>query len=118
MIKTIIISMILFSSALLFAQADKAGLTSEEINDITSKLTMKLLLNDSQKNGIIRLLNTYSIELEKINSGSGESSYKNKEELISSINSQIEALLDSKQKMKYDVLKKEWWNSIAVEEND
>lgn len=116
--KTIIISLLVFTSTLLFAQTGKIGLTSEEINDITSRLTMKLLLNDSQKNGIIKLLNNYSVELEKINSGSGESSYKNKEELVSSINTQIETLLDSKQKMKYDVLRKEWWNSVAVEEND
>lgn len=116
--KIIIISLLVFISTMLFAQTGKAALTSEEINDIASRLTMKLLLNDSQKNGIIKLLNNYSVELGKINSGSGESSYKNKEELVSSINTQIETLLDSKQKMKYDVLKKEWWNSVAAEEND
>ena len=96
----------------------KSSLTNEEINELSSKLAMKLLLNDSQKSSITNLLKTYSTELTKINSGSGESIYKNKEELSSSINSQIKSLFDSKQKMKYDVLEKEWWASINTEESD
>jgi len=63
------------------------------------------------------LLKTYGSELEKITAGSGEVIYKDKQELISSINSQVESLLDSKQKMKYDVLKKEWWTSINADVN-
>lgn len=96
----------------------KSSLTNEEINELTSKLAMKLLLNDSQKSSITNLLKTYSAELIKINSGSGESTYKNKQELVSSINSQIKSLFDSKQKMKYDVLEKEWWTSVSAEESD
>jgi len=103
----------------LIAQTDmKSNLTDEEINDLTSKLAMKLLLNDSQKSAVSGLLKTYGSELQKITAGSGEIRYKDKQELVSSINSQVESLLDSKQKMKYDVLKKEWWNSINSEEND
>ena len=96
----------------------KSTLTNEEINELTSKLAMKLLLNDSQKLSVTNLLKTYSTELTNINSGSGESTYKNKEELVSSINSQIKSLFDSKQKMKYDVLEKEWWASVKAEESD
>jgi len=97
---------------------NKSKLTDEEINELSSKLAMKLLLNDSQKLKINNLLITYRTEVEKINSGSGESKYKNKQELISSLNSQIISLLDSKQKMKYNVLEKEWWGSVDAEEND
>jgi signal recognition particle GTPase len=97
---------------------NKSKLTDEEINELSSKLAMKLLLNDTQKSTIKNLLITYRIELEKINSGSGESTYKNKQELVSSLNSQIVSFLDSKQKMKFDVLEKEWWASVDAEEND
>jgi hypothetical protein len=114
-----IIIFIIFSCALVFAQVDmKSNLTDDEINDLTSKLAMKLLLNDSQKSAVSGLLKTYGSDLQKITAGSGEIRYKDKQELITSINSQIESLLDSKQKMKYDVLKKEWWSSINSEEND
>ena len=118
--KTITIFSIIFISCItIFAQTDmKSNLTDDEINDLTTKLAMKLLLNDSQKPAVSGLLKTYGAELQKITAGSGEIRYKDKQELISSISSQIEALLDSKQRMKYDVLKKDWWSSINSEEND
>lgn len=100
----------------IFAQADtKASLSDEEINELTSKLSMKLLLNENQKSGIAKLLKAYSTELEKILSSSAESSYKNEQELINSTSSQIESILDSKQKMKYNVLKKDWLTSVSNE---
>jgi hypothetical protein len=103
----------------MFAQTDlKSNLTNDEINDLTSKLAMKLLLSDSQKSAVAGLLKTYGSELQKITAGSGEIRYKDKQELISSINSQVESLLDSKQKMKYDVLEKDWWSSINSEESN
>jgi len=118
--KTItVFSIIFFVCATMFAQTDmKSNLTDDEVNDLTSKLAMKLLLNDSQKSAVSGLLKTYGSELQKITAGSGEIRYKDKQDLISSINSQIESLLDSKQKMKYDVLKQDWWSSINSEEND
>ena len=118
--KTIIqISIMIFICSTMFAQTNlKSNLTEDEINDLTSKLAMKLLLNDSQKSAVAGLLKTYGSELQKITAGSGEIRYKDKQELITSINSQVEALLDSKQKMKYDVLEKDWWSSINSEESD
>lgn len=118
--KTIkMISTIIFVCTTMFAQTDmSSNLTDEEINELTSKLAMKLLLNDSQKSAISGLLRTYGNELKKITAGSGEIRFNDKQELISSINSQVESLLDSKQKMKYDVLKKDWWSSVNSEESD
>lgn len=96
-----------------FAQSTgNAKLSDEEIKDLSSKLAMKLLMNDKQKTSVEDILKTYRSELTKINSGSKESTYKNKEELISSLDSQIISLLDSKQKMKFNVLEKEWWTSV------
>jgi len=116
--KSAVIIFMFVSLMTLIAQTEiKSRLTDEEISDLTSKLAMKLLLNDSQKSAVAGLLKTYGTELEKITAGSGEVIYKDKQELISSINSQVESLLDSKQKMKYDVLKKEWWTSINADVN-
>ena len=114
-----VISIICFIYGTMFAQTDlNSNLTNEEINELSSKLAMKLLLNDSQKSTISGLLKTYASELQKITAGSGEIRYKDKQDLISSINSQVESLLDSKQKMKYDVLEKDWWSSVNSEESD
>lgn len=118
--KTIaVIIFMLFSFVTMLAQMEiKSNLTDDEINDLTSKLVMKLLLNESQKSSVTNLLKTYRTDLENINTGAGKSSYENKQELMTAINTQIESLLDSKQKMKYNVLEKDWWNSITEEEND
>ncbi|MFI5237431.1 MAG: hypothetical protein ACHQLA_05815 [Ignavibacteriales bacterium] len=111
--------LLLFAFTSVIAQ-DKAKsvLTDEEISEISSKLSMKLLLNDNQKSGVTNLLNIYRTEFDIITTNSSESKYKSKEELISAINSQFTALFDSKQKMKYDVVKKEWWELITSEQND
>ena len=114
-----IISIICFICGSMFAQTKlNSNLTDEEINELTSKLAMKLLLNDSQKSAISGLLKSYGTELQKITAGSGEIRFKDKQDLISSINSQIKSLLDSKQKMKFDVLEKDWWSSVNTEESD
>lgn len=119
-IKTIsVFFLLLIGFFTVYAQnSNKSKLTDEEINELSSKLALKLLLNDSQKLKINNLLVTYRTEVEKINSGSEESTYKNKQELISSLNSQIISLLDSKQKMKFNVIEKEWWTSVDEVEND
>ena len=112
----VIIFMSLFSS---FAQSNGSSkLTDEEINDLSSKLAMKLLMNDSQESKITEVLKTYRTELSNINLGSGKSNFKNKQELISSLDSRIESSLDSKQKMKFRVLEKEWWTSVDAEAGD
>jgi len=118
--KTIaIIIFMFFSYEAMFAQKDiSSSLTNNEINNLTSKLAMKLLLTDSQKSAVTNLLKTYRTELGKINSAAAESNFKDKQEIMNSINSQIVSLLDSKQKMKYDVLKEEWWTSISEAEKE
>ena len=85
---TSIIFLLLIGFFTVYAQnGNITKLTDEEINELSSKLAMKLLLSESQKLSVTNLLKTYSAELIKINSGSGESTYKNKKELVSSINS-------------------------------
>jgi hypothetical protein len=96
-----------------------AKLDNDEIKSLTSKLGIKLLLNDTQKNSIQNILTEYSQELTKLNvKGSEPSSINSKSGLISSSETKIISLLDDKQKMKYDIIKKEWWGSISTEEGD
>lgn len=114
-----IISLLIFISSLIFTQNDmKAGLTDDEINELTSKLVMKLLLNDSQKSNINNLLKSYRQEADQINSISVDKSNDIRKEIIEATNAKIKAQLDSKQKMKYDVLDKDWWDSVLKEEKD
>lgn len=109
---------IVFSIA--FSQAgSNSKLDNDEIKSLTSKLGIKLLLNDTQKNSIQSLLTEYAQELTKLNTKSSEpSSYNSKSGLISATEAKIISLLDDKQKMKYDIIKKEWWGSISTEEGD
>lgn len=115
--KKILVFIIVFIGIFsIFAQnGGSSALTDDEIKELSSKLAMKILLTDSQKSSTESILKTYSAEMKKIGS---EESLKNKEELISSLSSKLRDLLDSKQKMKYNVLEKEWWASVDEELND
>ena len=116
-ISTIILIILGLTSV--FAQnSGKPTLTDEEINELSAKLAMKLLMNDAQKASTVNLLKSLRTDVEKMKSVSEETTNKDKEAIISSINSQIEALLDSKQKMKFSVLQKEWWASVDEELKD
>jgi len=105
-----IILTLLFYSVMVSAQTNtKTGLTDDEINDLTSNLAMKLLLNDSQISAVTNLLKTYRADLSKVMSGSVQEA-QNK--LISATNTQIVSLLDSKQQMKFNVINSDWWDSV------
>jgi len=105
-----IILTLLFYSVTVSTQTNtKTGLTDDEINDLTSNLAMKLLLNDSQISAVTNLLKTYRADLSKVMSGSVQEA-QNK--LISATNTQIVSLLDSKQQMKFNVINSDWWDSV------
>jgi len=106
--------------SLAFSQAGlNTKLDKDEIKSLTSKLGIKLLLNDTQKNSVQSLLTSYSEELTKLNTkGAEPSSYNSKNGLISATETKIISLLDEKQKMKYDIIKKQWWESVGTEEGD
>ena len=106
----VIILTLLFYFVTVSAQTNtKTGLTDDEINDLTSNLAMKLLLNDSQISAVTNLLKTYRADLSKVMSGSVQEA-QNK--LISATNTQIVSLLDSKQQMKFNVINSDWWDSV------
>jgi len=108
--KLALILTIFFYFATAWAQSSlKSGLTDEEINELSSNLAMKLLLNESQSNSVIDLLKTYRSDLSKV---MGSSVAESQNKIMSATNEQIVALLDSKQKMKFNVVSTDWWKSV------
>lgn len=112
MIKKIFYSNIIFLFFVFFfvasnfsmAQESLSNNTMKKIDQMTEKLTNKLLLSEVQTNKIKSLLEDYFKGLQKL-SGDGN----NLSELRQNSETKILNIFDSKQKMKYDIIKKEWW---------
>jgi hypothetical protein len=75
--------------------------TTKGNDDLTLKLQQKILLTQKQADEVKIFLNDYY----------KEPSAENR----TAIESKIENLLDSKQKMKFDIIKKDWWASVTKE---
>ena len=104
-----------------YAQDSKtANLDSDEITSLTSKLSKKILLSEGQNNQVITLLKDYSKQQEVIrgtNSNTVPDDNKMKQ-LITSTDEKIINLLDEKQKMKFEIIKDDWWKEIKTAGND
>lgn len=111
----IILSILFYLTSATAQTSTKPGLTDDEINQLSSNLAMKILLNDSQTTTVTNLLKTYRSDLSKVMSSSIQEA-QNK--LISSTNAQIVALLDSKQQMKFNVISADWWKSVQEDQNN
>jgi signal recognition particle GTPase len=111
----IILSILFYLTSATAQTSTKPGLTDDEINQLSSNLAMKILLNDSQTTAVTNLLKTYRSDLSKVMSSSIQEA-QNK--LISSTNAQIVALLDSKQQMKFNVINADWWKSVQEDQNN
>lgn len=99
----IILFVIVFAfSQINFAQESK---DSKQITDIVSTLKQKILLSNEQETKIIGILT----ELKANVSAKPE----NKSSLIKEAQSKLESLLDKRQKMKYDILRNDFWQQIA-----
>ena len=111
----IILSILFYLTSVTAQTNTKAGLTDDEINHLSSNLATKILLNDSQTTAVTNLLKTYRNDFSKVMSSSVQEA-QNK--LMSSTNEQIIALLDSKQKMKFNVISADWWKSVQEAQNN
>jgi hypothetical protein len=96
----ILISTTMLSSAETILQDN----TNAKINEMTTKLVKKLLLTKNQEEDVKDILNEYFIGLENI---SGNGSMEEKVRKIA--DAKIEDLLDNKQKMKFDIIREDWW---------
>jgi hypothetical protein len=115
-LKIIAILIYLFSS-LIFSQTDTLNLSSDEIQFLVDKIGVKILLNDDQKNELSKILSTYSSKFRKLRS-EGDNSAESKNSLIEALDAEIKLLLDNKQQMKYEIIKKDWLESLKSEEKD
>jgi hypothetical protein len=76
----------------------------KKVKEFTSTLKQKVLLNNDQEAKVLSIMS----ELQNNISSKPE----NKSEYIKSAQSKVESLLDSKQKMKYDIIKNDLWKNI------
>ena len=96
----ILISSTILSSAETILQ-DNAN---AKINEMTTKLVKKLLLTKNQEEEVKNILIEYFKGLENI---SGNGSVEKKVRGIA--DAKIEDILDKKQKMKFDIIREDWW---------
>jgi hypothetical protein len=76
----------------------------KKVKEFTSTLKQKVLLNNDQEAKVLSIMS----ELQNNISSKPE----NKSESIKSAQSKVESLLDSKQKMKYDIIKNDLWKNF------
>ncbi len=78
--------------------------SDSKASEMTDKLVKKLLLTKNQEEDVKNILNEYFIGLENI---SGNGSVEEKVREIA--DAKIEDILDNKQKMKFDIIREDWW---------
>lgn len=90
---------ILVSSPAIFSQVEEKS-NDELVKSMSDNLKQKILLSDDQTAKVKSILSVYV-------------SNKNAtDEDLKTAQLQIENLLDNKQKMKYNILKNEWWKNL------
>lgn len=96
-----IFSMIfIFQITNIFAQ-DK----TETINNLVNTLKQKVLLNDDQSASIQKVLNDLITKSKSVD---------DKNDLVKEAQNKIESYLDKRQKMKYDIIKNDWWKQVQA----
>ena len=101
----ILSSIILISTTILIsAESTLQDNGDAKVNEMTTKLVKKLLLTKNQEDEIKNILIEYFKGLENI---SGNGSIEEKVRKIA--DTKIENLLDDKQKMKFDIIREDWW---------
>ena len=96
--------MLISTTILISAESTLQDNSKAKVNKMTIKLVQKLLLTKNQEVKVKNILNEYFTGLENI-SGNGSV-----EERVREIaNAKIENLLDDKQKMKFEIIREDWW---------
>ncbi|GMU96507.1 hypothetical protein [Ignavibacterium album] len=89
-----------FQLTTIFAQ-DK----TETVNTLVNTLKQKVLLNDDQTSSIQRVLNELITK---------SKSADNKDDLVKDAQNKVESYLDKRQKLKYDIIKNDWWKQVQA----
>ena len=102
-INTMMLFVILITlSQINFAQDIK---DTKQLNETVSTLKQKILLSSDQETQILGILTVLKNNL--------SAKPENKDSLVKEAQSKIESLLDKRQKMKYDILKNDFWKQIT-----
>ena len=96
---------IMSTTILISAESFLQDNSNTKVNEMTTKLGKKLLLTKNQEEKVKNILNEYFKGLENI---SGNGSIEEKVRKIA--DAKIENLLDNKQKMKFDIIREDWWD--------
>lgn len=111
------LAIIFLFATILNAQSDSLRLTTDEIKALADKLGVKLLLNDKQKSDLTAILSGYSSEISTMQL-KGDLPDEKSEAVIENIDEKILLNFDEKQKMKYEIIKMEWWGQVISEGKD
>ena len=106
-IKTLSLAFIILigTTIIISAESTLQDNSNAKVNEMTNKLVKKLLLTKDQEVEVKNILNEYFKGLENI---SGNGSIEKKVRKIA--DAKIENLLDNKQKMKFDIIREDWWD--------
>ena len=96
--------MLISTTILISAESTLQDNSKAKVNKMTIKLVQKLLLTKNQEVKVKNILNEYFTGLENIfGNGSVE------ERVRKIADAKIENLLDDKQKMKFEIIREDWW---------
>lgn len=101
----IMIMMFILCSVVIYSQQALQDNDLAKINVMTGKLVQKLLLSDNQADAVNGILSDYFKGLQ-VSSGNGDK----QKELRNTANGKLLNIFDNKQKMKFDIIKNEWWS--------
>lgn len=94
-----VMMILFFTSGVIFAQVEQKS-NDELVKSMTENLKQKILLTDDQAVKVRAILSEY---VSNKNATSSD---------LTSAQQQVENLLDNKQKMKYKIIKNEWWKNL------
>lgn len=99
----ILFTIVAFSSSIILAQGTIKD--DKQLSEIVSTLKQKVLLSNDQETKVLGILTELQSNL--------SSKPENKETFVKDAQKKVESLLDTKQKMKYDILKNDLWKKIT-----
>ncbi len=99
----ILFTIVVFSSSIILAQGTVKD--DKQLSEIVSTLKQKVLLSNDQETKVLGILSELKNNL--------SSKPENKETFVKDAQKKVESLLDTKQKMKYDILKNDLWKKIT-----
>jgi hypothetical protein len=98
----LLIVMLIVSNQFIYAQENK---NDSKISEVVSTLKQKVLLNNDQETQVLTILTQLKKDI--------TTKPENKDALVKAAQTKVENLLDKRQKMKYEILKNDFWKQIT-----